>query len=85
MYVQIIFNSFRMLSGQLLTQLTVCSLCITCMSICNFSYFPFWFCGQDLGCDCSSSWSLLTFYFYSVCLLHCSNIEGQYINCIKHF
>ena len=41
---------FRLLSGhflgQLLTRLTVCSLCI--MSICNLSYFPFCFEGWIL-------------------------------------
>ena len=26
---------------KLLTRLTICSLCI--LTICNFSYFPFWF------------------------------------------
>ena len=33
----------------LLTRLTICSLCI--LTICNFSYFPFWFWGLDLGSD----------------------------------
>ena len=33
------------------------------MSICNFGCFPFCFRGHDLGSDCISSWSLLTFYF----------------------
>ena len=37
------------------------SLCI--MTICNFSFFPLLFRGQDFGSDCISSWSLLTFYF----------------------
>ena len=30
------------------------------MSICNFSYFPFWFRDQDFGSDCINSWQLLT-------------------------
>ena len=42
--------------------LTIFSLCI--MSICNFSYFPFWFLGQDFRSDRISSWSLLMIYFY---------------------
>ena len=39
----------------------VCSLCV--VSLCIFGYYPFWFRGQDFGSDCTSSWSLLTFYF----------------------
>ena len=34
-----------------------------CILICNIGYFPFWFCGLDLGSDCFSSRSLHTFYF----------------------
>ena len=30
----------------------------------DFSYFPFWFRGLDLGSDCFSPWSLHTFYSY---------------------
>ena len=37
--VYIIFSSVRLLSGQLITRLTMCSLCI--LTICNISYFPF--------------------------------------------
>ena len=33
------------------------------MSICNFSYFPFSFRGQDFGSDCTSSLSLFIFTF----------------------
>ena len=47
---------------ELLTLLTICSHCI--LTICNFSYFPFWFCGLDLGSDCISSWSLYTLYTF---------------------
>ena len=36
----------------LLTWLTIHSLCI--LNICNISYFPCWFLGQDLGSDCSN-------------------------------
>ena len=43
---------------------TICSLCI--LTICNFSYFPFWFLVLDLGTDRFSSWSLHTFYFFGV-------------------
>ena len=49
---------------ELLTRLTICSLCI--LTICNFSYFPYGFLGLDLGFDCFSSWSLHTLYFYAV-------------------
>ena len=31
--------------------------------ICNFSYFPFWLWGLDLGSDCFRSWYLHTFNF----------------------
>ena len=34
---------------EMLTRLTICSLCI--LTICNFSYFPFWFRGRNLGSD----------------------------------
>ena len=44
-------------------RVSVCSLSI--LTICNFSYFPFWFFGLDLGSDCFSSSSLHTFYFYN--------------------
>ena len=40
----------------LLTRLTVCSLCI--MSICNFGCFQFWFRGQDFGSNCMRAWLL---------------------------
>ena len=36
------------------------------LSFSYFSYFPFWFRGQDFGSGCASSWSLLTFYFFLV-------------------
>ena len=47
---------------ELLPRLTICSLCI--LTICNFSYFPLWFLGLDLGSDCFRSLCLHTFYFY---------------------
>ena len=54
--------AFGLLSGHLLgNSCSLGSLCI--LTICNFSYFPFWFLGLDLGSDCFSSWSLHTVYF----------------------
>ena len=47
---------------ELLTRLTICSLCS--LTICSFSYFQFWFSGLDLDSDCFSSWCLHTLYFY---------------------
>ena len=47
---------------ELLTRLTMCSLCI--LTICNFSYFPFSFRGLDLGSGCFRSWSLGTFFTF---------------------
>ena len=46
MFVHIIFSSVSVadwppFGKELLTWLTICSLCI--LTICNFSYFPFWF------------------------------------------
>ena len=42
---------------ELLTRLTTCSLCI--LTICNFSYFPFF--EGDLGSDCFSSGHCILF------------------------
>ena len=42
---------------ELLTRLTICSLCI--LNMCNVSSFPFWFGGLDLGSDCFSCVLLL--------------------------
>ena len=53
---------FGLLSGPILGRLSICSLCI--LTICNFSYFAFWFLGLCLGSDCLSFWSLPIFYFY---------------------
>ena len=58
MYLQIVLVRSRLLRGPpfgkgLLKRLTVFSLCL--MYICNFSYFPFWFRGQD--------WVLITQVF----------------------
>ena len=45
---------FQLLNGHLLGN--SCSLgwpCVLCIvTICNLSYFPFWFLGLDLGSDC---------------------------------
>ena len=47
---------------ELLTQLTVCSLCN--LYICNaFKYFQFWIRRLDFCPDCTISRPLLTFYF----------------------
>ena len=58
MCVHIIFSSVLVaewpyFGKELLPRLTICSLCI--LTLCNFSYFPFWFSGLDLGSDCFSS------------------------------
>ena len=84
-YVQIISSSISVAapSGHhlgkscSLTRLTVCSLCNPSTCICNFNYFPFWFQRRDLGSDCTSPRSLLTFYFYfQVCL----ELHEQYLS-----
>ena len=76
MYVQIVISSIYVAEwppfGKELTRLIVCSLSL--MSICNFNYFPFWFLGQDLGSDCTSCWSLLTFFFSLVSQL--TNVQS---------
>ena len=41
---------------ELLTWLIVHSHCK--LSICNFSYFPFWNRGQEFGSDCTGFWSV---------------------------
>ena len=46
MFVHAIFNSIRVaewppFGKELLSRFAICSLCI--LTICNFSYFPFWF------------------------------------------
>ena len=56
-FVHIIFSlvwvaEWPWFEKELSSQLTICSLCY--LTICNFSYFPFLFCGQDLGSDRSS-------------------------------
>ena len=65
--VHIIFSSVWVaewppFGKELLTRLAICSLCI--LTICNFSYSPFWDIGLDLASDCFSTWSLHSFYFY---------------------
>ena len=40
-------------------------------------FFPFWFRGQDIGSDCTSSWSLLIFYFLYVPSLTCSILNKK--------
>ena len=64
--VHIILVRFRLLSGHLLEKKAAHSVnhvlfCI--LTICNISYFPFWFLGLDVGSDCFSSWSLYTSYY----------------------
>ena len=73
MIVRNIFSSVKVAAWppfgkELLTLLTMCSLCI--LTICNFSSFPFLV--LRAGCDCSSSWSLLTSFF-----LNQSHMERQ--------
>ena len=56
--VHIIFSSgwvaeWPPFGKKLLTRLTICSLSI--LTICKFSYFPFWILWLDLGSDCFSS------------------------------
>ena len=46
---------------ELLTRLTMCSLCIKGLFV--IYLFPVWFSRQEFGYECNSSWSLLTFYF----------------------
>ena len=51
MFVHIIFSSawaaeWSPFGKELSTRLTICSLCI--LTVCNFSYFPFWFEGGIL-------------------------------------
>ena len=41
----------------------------TLVTICNFSYFAFWFWVLDLGSGCFISWSLHSFDFYDNALL----------------
>ena len=55
---------------------TICSLCI--ISVCNCSCFSLCFRRRDFGSDCTSSWSLLTFYFVSLqyCVLTCALVEN---------
>ena len=52
MFVKSIFSSvwvaeWSPFGKKLPTWLTICSLCI--LTICDFSYFPFWFFGRDSG------------------------------------
>ena len=66
MFVHIILVPFNLPSGhlsakELLTQLTICSLCI--LTICNL-LFPVLVLKRTLVSDCSSSWSLHTCYLY---------------------
>ena len=62
------------------TRLAICFHCI--LSICNFSYFPFWFSEWDLSSDCSSSCSLLSHYFFQWLIISCdqnkTNINMTY-------
>ena len=53
----------------------VCSLCI--LTICKFSYFPFWFLGLDLGSDYLVPGPLHAIYFSNVVIDHiCSSIRN---------
>ena len=64
MRVHIIFNlvwvaEWSFFGKELFTRLTIFSLYI--LTIRNFSNFPFWFLGLDVGSDCFSFWFLHTF------------------------
>ena len=85
MRVNIIFSSVWVAEWpsfwkELLTRLTICSLCT--LTICKFSYLAFWFLGADLGSDGFSSWSLHTFYFPLVVL---KGHNGYNDDIIKHY
>ena len=41
-------------------------MCLCIMSICGFDRVPTWFRGRGYGSDCTSPWSLLTFYFLNI-------------------
>ena len=76
--VHIILVRFRLLSCHILGNscsfgLLYVLFCI--LSICNISYFPFWFWGLDLGCDCFSSTSLHT-YIFGILKVACVKLEG---------
>ena len=49
---------------ELLTRMAICSLCI--LTICNFSYFPFWFWVLDLGSD-----------FFGIGFSQCLNVASH--------
>ena len=74
MCVSIVFSSVKVAEWpsfwkELLTRLTICSLCT--LVICNSSCFPFWFWGLDLGSGCFVSWSLRVFLlFFGYCSPH---------------
>ena len=64
MFVDIMFSPISVAEWphfrkELPTRLPICSLCT--LTICNFSYFPIWISGLDLGSDCFNSWSWHTF------------------------
>ena len=52
-------NSVINISERILTRSTVHSLSF--LSICNFSYFPFWFRVHNFCSDCTYTWTLLAF------------------------
>ena len=67
MCVRVVFGSVWVagwppFGNELLTRLTIHSLCI--LTICGFGCFPFWFLGLGLGTGSFGSWSLSAFYFY---------------------
>ena len=53
--VNIILVRFWLLSGHLLGNRRSLGFSLCILTICSFSYVPFWFLGLDLGSDCFSS------------------------------
>ena len=85
LFVHVTLVRFRLLSGLsfgkgLITRLTICSLCV--LNIFYFSCFPFWLRGQNLGSDCSSSWSLHTYLLLSFYLLGGNTVN--HVNFMQH-
>ena len=53
--------------------------------VCSFGSFQFWFRGQDLGSDCLSSWTLLTFFVSTSKFEDSINKRKCLIECQYHF
>ena len=70
-FSSVLVAEWRPFKKKLLIRVIICSLCI--LTICNISYFPFWFEGLDLGSYCLSC-ILFTF----VCLIQ--DMDGDIIS-----